>query len=103
MTIWKTKKRIDVDKHIGNLRIESFHYGAWDKNDKHISWTEIHLWYDQDCEYCPCGWEYRSYEGECDSCGCCMSKTPGDFDTPTWKCMLPDWIKRILAKRKGII
>jgi len=31
-------------------------------------WNEFVL--QADCEYCPLGWEERSYEGECYDCGC---------------------------------
>lgn len=27
-----------------------------------------------DCEYCPLGWEERSYEGECYDCGCLVDE-----------------------------
>ena len=98
MTIFKFKKRIDIDKHIGNLRLETFYYGSYE-NGVHKNWTELCLWYDEKCDECVCGWEDRSYEGECNACGCCVSKD-GDFSAPTVICMLPNWIKNILIKCK---
>lgn len=98
MTIFKFKKRIEIEKSIGNIKLETFHYGSYE-GGKHKDWTELHLWYDNDCEHCPCGWEYRSYEGECDDCGCLFDRK-GGFDVPTWKCMLPKWIKRLFVKHK---
>ena len=95
MIIFKFKKRIDIDKHIGNLKLETFHYGSYE-NGKHKDWTELHLWYDNDCENCPCGWEDRSYEGECYDCGCWLAKK-GHEEAPTFICMLPNWIKNILV------
>lgn len=100
MTIFKFKKRVEIEKSIGNLKLETFHYGSYE-GGKHKDWTELHLWYDNDCEYCPCGWEYRSYEGECEDCGCLVSKD-GDFSAPTLVCMLLNWIKRIILKLKRI-
>ena len=96
MRILKFKKRIDIDKSIGNLKLQTFHYGSFEKG-KSKHWTELSLWYDKDCENCPCGWECRSYEGKCENCGCLISKD-GDFSAPTWVCMLPDWIKKIVLK-----
>lgn len=101
MKILKFKKRIDIDKSIGNLKLQTFHYGSFDKNGKSKHWTELKLWHDNDCENCPCGWECRSYEGECEDCGCYISKD-GDFSAPTLVCMLPNWVKRILLKLKGV-
>lgn len=99
MTIFKTKKKINIDKAIGNMRITSSGYVGWDNDGNRKEWSEVHCWYDCDCENCPCGWESRGYEGECDDCGCMMSKS-GDLDAPVWKCMLPRWIKNIVRKRK---
>ena len=96
MRILKIHKNIKVNKSIGNMRITSQrcirpieNSNRWDK------YTEISCWYDRDCENCPMGWETRSYEGECDDCGCLFSY---DFRVPIWKCMLPRWIKNIIAK-----
>lgn len=100
LRILKTKKPIDVDKHFGNIRITSIRYSnPIENSNKWERYTEISCWYDRDCENCPCGWESRSYEGECDDCGCLFDRK-GDFDVPTWKCMLPKWIKRLFAKHK---
>ena len=96
MRILKIHKNIEVNKSIGNMRITSQrcrrpieNSNRWDK------YTEISCWYDRDCENCPMGWETRSYEGECDDCGGLFSY---DFRVPIWKCMLPRWIKNIIAK-----
>lgn len=100
MKIFKFKKRIKIDKAIGNFNLRTFDYGSY-KNGEKKEWTELSLWYDRDCEYCPCGWEYRRYEGECEDCGCYISKD-GDFTAPTLVCMLPNWLKRIILKIKRI-
>lgn len=101
MKIFKFNRRIDIKKNIGNLKLQTFHYGSFDEKGKSKNWTELCLWYDNDCENCPCGWETRGYEGECYDCGCLISKD-GDFSAPTWVCMLPDWIKRIVLKIKNV-
>lgn len=82
------------------MKLTSTKYADYSKN-KPIHYTEIHLWYDNDCEECPCGWECRSYEGECDDCGCLISKD-GDFTAPTIICAMPTWIKRLIMKIKQI-
>lgn len=98
LKILKTKRNIDISKAFGNVKITSFHYSAPIKNsDKWKDWTEVSLWYDCDCENCPMGWEDRGYEGECNDCGCLFDN---DFNVPIWKCMLPNWIKQKIAKRK---
>ena len=101
MRIFKFKKRVEIKKNIGNLKLQTFHYGSFDENGKCKDWTELCLWYDNICENCPCGWENRSYEGECEDCGCYISKD-GDFSAPTLVCMLPNWVKGILLKLKGV-
>ena len=102
MKILKSHKRIDFNKSIGNMRITSIHYGKPIENsDEWEHYTEICCWYDRDCEKCPMGWDDRSYEGECEDCGCLVSKD-GDFSAPTLVCMLPNWIKRIILKLKRI-
>ncbi|MBO7713930.1 MAG: hypothetical protein J6S85_10200 [Methanobrevibacter sp.] len=53
--------------------------------------------HDCDCENCVMGWEIRSYEGECEDCGCCFDY---DFNVPLWKCLLPTWIKKRIKKAK---
>ena len=51
-----------------------------------------------DCEYCPLSWEDRSYEGECEDCGCMAY---GDYlGGAKFLCRLPDFIKRKIAKCK---
>lgn len=52
--------------------------------------------HDCDCANCLMGWESRGYEGECEDYGCYFDY---NFNVPLWKCMLPDWIKKILLKR----
>lgn len=96
MKIFKFKKSIDINKSIGNLRIKTFNYGSYE-NGKHKSWSKLYIWYDNDCEYCPCGWEDRSYEGECYDCGCYLAKR-GHEEAPTIICMLPNWAKTMLLK-----
>lgn len=97
MKLLKTKKRIDFDISIKNIRISTFNYSA-PKEDGWDSWTEIHLWYECDCENCPLSWEARSYEGECEDCGCLFDH---NFNVPIWKCMLPKWLKNIVLKKRG--
>ena len=99
MTILKFKKRVEIKKSIGNLKLETLHHGFY-VNEKYKEWTELYLWYDNDCENCPCGWECRNYEGECEDCGCLLSKD-GDFSAPTLVCMLPNWIKNIILRLRG--
>ena len=100
MKLFKIHKDIEIDKRFGNVRISTFKYSKPIENsDKWEHYTEVSCWYDNDCENCPCGWETRSYEGECDDCGCLFDRK-GGFDVPTWKCMLPKWIKRLFAKHK---
>lgn len=100
MKIFEFKKRVEIKKTIGNIHLDTFNYVAYE-NGKRNEWTELSLWYDRDCEHCPCGWEHRSYEGECEDCGCLISKD-GDFSAPTFVCMLPSWIKNIIIKIKRI-
>lgn len=99
MKVLKFKKRIEIDKAIGNFHIETFHYGSI-KNDKHKNWTELHCWYEQDCEHCPLGWEDIGYEGECNDCGCYMAECGKDYPKTILICMLPKWIKKILLSRR---
>lgn len=42
MTIFKFKKRVEIEKSIGNLKLETFHYGSYE-GGKHEDWTELHL------------------------------------------------------------
>ena len=100
MKLFKVHKDIEIDKRLGNVRISTFKYSKPIENsDKWEHYTEVSCWYDSDCENCPCGWEIGSYEGECDDCGCLFDRK-GGFDVPTWKCMLPKWIKRLFVKHK---
>lgn len=100
LRILRTKKPIDIDKRFGNVRISTFKYSKPIENsNKWEHYTEVSCWYDNDCENCPCAWESRSYEGECVDCGCLFDRK-GGFGVPTWKCMLPKWIKRLFVKRK---
>lgn len=98
MTILKFKKRIKVDKSIGNLKIQTQLRDSYE-NGKSKKWTELRLSYNCDCENCPCSWECQSYEGECEDCGCLISKD-GDFSAPLCICMLPWWMKNIILKMK---
>lgn len=98
MKICKFKKRVEIDKTIGNFRLETFHYSSYE-NDKHKNWTELCCWYERDCEHCPSCWENRSYEGECYDCGCYLAKK-GHEDAPMLICMLPNRIKRIILKSR---
>lgn len=50
---------------------------------------------EHNCERCPCTWEDRSCEGDCD-CGCLLYE---DMDTRRAGCLLPDFILRVLADR----
>lgn len=98
MKIFRTKKKVNIDKSFGNVRITSCDYSVPIENSSEWKrYTEIYCWYDNDCENCPMGWETRSYEGECDDCGCLFDY---DFKVPIWKCMLPNWIKGKIAKHK---
>ena len=99
MRVLKFKRRIEIDKTIGNFRINTFHYGSYE-NDKPKHWTELHCWYECDCEHCPLSWEDRSYEGECNDCGCCVAECGNDYPKTMLICMLPNWIKRILLRYK---
>jgi len=97
MRVLKFKKRIEIDKIIGNIHIETFNYGSFE-NDKHKHWTELHCWYECDCEHCPLSWEERGLE-DCD-CGCHMAEYSNDYPKTMLICMLPNWIKKILLRRK---
>lgn len=98
MKIFKFNKRVEIKKSIGKIQIRALHYGDW-KDEKHIEYSELHIWYDNDCEHCPCGWEDRSYEGECNDCGCYLAKK-GHEEATAIMCMLPRWIKNIIVKIK---
>lgn len=97
LRILSTKKSIDIDKRFGNVRVTSINCSKPIKNsDKLEHYTEISCcWYDNDCENCPMSWEERSYEGECDDWGCLFDH---NFNVHIWKCMLPKWIKNIIAR-----
>lgn len=99
MKVWMFKKRIEIDKTMGNFHVETFHYGSYE-NDKTKHWTELYCWYVCDCEHCPLSWEDRSYEGECNDCGCFLAKK-GHDNASMLICMLPRWIKKILLKHKA--
>ena len=98
MRLWKFKKRIEIDKTIGNIQIHTFHYGGVDKKGKGKSWTELHCWYECDCENCPLSWEVRGYDDT--DCGCYMAEAGEDCPKSLLICMLPRWIKKILLRRK---
>lgn len=97
MKLWKFKKRIEIDKTIGNIQIHTFHYRSYE-NDKPKHWTELHCWYECDCEHCPLSWEVR---GDIDvDCGCYMAEYGEDYPRLLVICMLPNWVKKILLKRR---
>ena len=101
MKIFRRHKTIDIDKSIGNIRTNSTHYSkAIENSSEWKHYTTINGWYDCDCGDCPMGWEERNYEGACDDCGCLFDY---DFNVPIWKCMLPDWIKKLIIKHKRLI
>lgn len=95
MKILSFRKRIDFDKKIRNVSIYTVSCSDPRKNRR---WTDLHIWYERNCEYCPLAWEDRSYEGECEDCGCLFDK---DFNVPIWKCMLPKRLKEIIKHKKG--
>lgn len=96
MKILKIHKRVEIHKSIGNMKITSAHCAKpVDNSSEWEHYTEISCWYDRNCENCPMGWEDRSYEGDCNDCGCLFDY---DFKVPIWKCMLPRWIKAIVFK-----
>ena len=97
MRVLKFKRRIEIDKTIGNFHISTFHYGGFDKKGKSKHWTELHCWHECDCEYCPLCWEERGYDDV--DCGCYMAEVGEDYPKISLICMLPDWIKKILLKR----
>ena len=100
MKVLKFKKHIEIDKTIGNIHINTFHYSSRE-NGKPKHWTELHCWCEPDCECCPLSWEDRSWEGECYDCGCYMAKHSNDYPETMLICMLPYWVKRLIKKIKG--
>ena len=86
MQIFKTHKRVDIDKyywkHKDNINALRETY---QKSNKWENYTTINCWYDRDCEHCPMGWEDIGYEGECEDCGCLFDY---EFNVPElWKCV----------------
>ncbi len=98
MKILKLRKRIDIDKAIGDFHISTFHYSSCE-NDKHKQWTELEFWHEPDCENCALFWEVRGYD-DCD-CGCCMAEPGEECPRISAICMLPNWSKKILLKHKN--
>lgn len=100
MRVLKFKKRIniDIDKAIGNFHISTFHYGGFDERGNSKYWTELHCWYDCDCEHCPLSWEDRGYEDA--DCGCYMAEYGEEYPKTDLICKLPNWVKKILLKHK---
>ena len=96
MRVLKFKKRIIIDKTIGNVHIKTFHYNS-NKNDKPKHWTELHCWYECDCEGCPLSWEDRGYDDV--ECGCHMADVGEEYPKTLLVCMLPRGIKKILLRR----
>lgn len=97
MKVWKFKRRIEIARKIGNFYIQTFHYCSL-KNDKRINWTELHCWYECDCEHCPLSREVRGYEDT--DCGCYMAEYDEDYPRLLVICMLPNWVKRILLRHR---
>lgn len=95
MRLWKFKKRIEIDKTIGNFHIRTFHYGSF-ANGKHKDWTELHCGYECDCKNCPLSWEVRYYD-DWDG-GCYAAEYGEDYPRTLLICMLPNWIKKIMLK-----
>lgn len=95
MKVLKLKRRIEIDKTIGNFHIETFHYSGKGKH-----WTELHCWYECDCECCPLSWEDMGYDGECYNFGCYMAEHGNDCPKTLIICMLPNWMKKILLRHK---
>lgn len=99
MKVLKFKRHIEIDKTIGNIHIETFKCGRFDRSGKSKDWTELHCWYEPDCECCPLSWEERGLE-DCD-CGCYMAEYSKDYPKTMLICMLPNWIKKIIDKHKA--
>lgn len=97
MKVWKFKRHIEINKTIGNIHIETFRFGEFDKNGNRKHWTELRCWFEPDCEHCPLSWEERGLE-DCD-CGCYMAEYGEDYPKTELICMLPGWIKKILLKK----
>lgn len=95
MRLLKFKKRIDIDKKIGNFYIVTLNFGCYGPDGTHKDWTELHCGYECDCEHCPASWE--DWYGEDGDYGCYLAELGEDY-APIWKCMLPKWIKRLLLK-----
>ncbi len=96
MRVLKFKRRIDVDKTIGNAHIKTFRLGSR-KNDELKQWTELHCWYECDCQHCPLSWEDRGLEDV--DCGCYVAEYGEEYPKTLLVCMLPRWIKKILLIR----
>lgn len=97
MKVLKFKKGIDINKTIGNIRIETFHYGSCEKNKLKL-WTELHCWHECDCKHCPLSWEVRCYDDF--DCGCYAAELGEDSPKTSLICMLPRWIKKIILRYK---
>ena len=94
MRLLKFKKRVEIDKTIGNFHMKTFHRRSFE-NDKSKEWTELCCWYHQDCENCPASWS--DWYGEDGDCGCHLAGLCEEY-APLWKCMLPKWAKRLFVK-----
>lgn len=84
---WLDEKNI----HIGDL--EFYHIIIHRINGK----RERHIGFCPNCENCYFSWEYRSYEGECEDCGCYIDY---EFNTPKFYCAIPWRIKKLIKKLK---
>lgn len=94
MRVLKLKKPIKIAKKIGNFHIKTLRRSSIEK-DKH--WTELHCWYECDCQNCPLSWVEQYYE-DCD-CGCWMAEYGEEYPKSLLVCMLPKWAKNILLRR----
>lgn len=57
MKIFTINKHIELKKDIGKFRLRAYRYNDYRRSTE--AYTEVHLWYDNDCEHCHCGWEDR--------------------------------------------
>lgn len=94
MRVLNLKRPIRIDKTIGNVHIKTFHYRSY-QDDKH--WTELHCWYECDCQNCPLSWVEQLYDGY--DCGCWVAEFGEEYPKSLLVCMLPKWAKKILLRR----
>ncbi len=94
MRLLKLKKHIKIAKKIGNLHIKTIKRSSPEKDKQ---WTELHCWYECDCQNCPLSWVEQGYD-DCD-CGCWMAQYGEEYPKSLLVCMLPKWVKKILLRR----